>query len=65
MWIVAEVGRRLSNRTLACRLVNGHRLIGVLPKKLASISDAISVGERLTILVSPFDMSKGVVVGRT
>jgi len=40
-------------------LENGHRLMGHLPRRLASAGVGLSNGKMVQVQVSPFDFSKG------
>ena len=62
MKVVAEVVRKLNDRTFEAGLCSGHRLIGVVPKKMCDLVSAFVIGARVTVFVVPFDMSKGVLV---
>ncbi len=58
---VAEV---MPNRVVWVELANGHRVLGHLSAELRVNLIKLSPGERVTVAVSPFDLSKGCIVER-
>jgi translation initiation factor IF-1 len=57
----AEIVQCLDDRTIRVRLPNGHVMTGIVPKKLLATGFKACVGAVVFVLVTPFDMSKGMV----
>ncbi len=57
--IVEEV---LPNRTCRVKLANGHRLLAFPSGRLRMEFVRIAAGQRVTVELSPYDLSKGAVV---
>lgn len=49
----------LSDRLYRVELANGHRFIGFLPAREAETGARFSVADRVTVEMSPLDLSKG------
>lgn len=45
-------------------LSNGHCIIGYVPVKNRGDFDGLEIGDKVTLLVSPFDFSKGKIIGK-
>jgi len=58
--VIVEV---LSNRTYRVELPNGHRLLGFVAGRARSIAPQRSVGEKVALEISPYDLSEGRIVG--
>ncbi len=61
MKVPAEIVQCLDERTVRVRLPNGHLLTGIVPRKLLEAGFRAAIGAGVFVLVTPFDMSKGVV----
>ena len=44
-------------------LANGHRLLGHVPKRGREAAAKLALGDKVRLEVSPFDLSKGRVIG--
>ncbi len=49
----------MPNMTFRVELPNGHRLLAFLPKRWRAHPPAIVAGQKVTVEVSPCDLSKG------
>jgi translation initiation factor IF-1 len=49
-----------------CRveLPNGHRILAHPSRKVRNEADGLGAGERVTVVMSPFDMSRGCITSR-
>lgn len=52
----------LPNRTFWVELANGHRPRAFLSRRWRVDSPSIAAGDRIRVAVSPYDMSRGLVV---
>ncbi len=57
--IVEEV---LANRTCRVKLANGHRLLAYPSGRLRMEFVRIAAGQKVTVEMSPYDLSKGAVI---
>ena len=53
----------LSDRTCRVVLTNGHTLLGFLTRRMRTELGAPSVGQKLVLKLSPFDLSQGRIIG--
>lgn len=58
--VIVEV---LPNRTYRVELPNGHRLLGFVAGRARSTASQRSVGEKVALEISPYDLSEGRIVG--
>jgi translation initiation factor IF-1 len=54
----------LSERTFRVELANGHRLLGFLTRRSRETVGSLNEGDRVTVQLTPFDLSEGRIVGR-
>lgn len=54
----------IGNAAFTAELANGHRLVAFLRDKADAEQIDLSVGDKVVIEVSAYDMSKGRIVGR-
>jgi translation initiation factor IF-1 len=55
----------LPNTTLRVELPNGHRILGYVSGSMRRASLRLAVGDRVKVILSPYDLSKGCIVGKT
>ena len=61
--IEATVIQSLSPALFRVEIENGYRFLGFLAGNLRKASTRLSPGDRITVRVSPFDLSKGRIIG--
>jgi translation initiation factor IF-1 len=52
----------LPNKTYWVELANGHRLLGFVPGKARSTAARFAPGDKVNLVLSPFDLSEGRIV---
>jgi translation initiation factor IF-1 len=57
--VEATVVEVLPNTTFRVELSNRHRLLAHLPGRMKAQAARISLGDRVTVEMSPFDLSQG------
>lgn len=62
--VAAVVIEVMASGVYRVELPNGHRLLGHPTRKLRMSDSRLAVGERITVEMSPFDMSKGSITVR-
>ncbi|MEO6035653.1 MAG: translation initiation factor IF-1 [Verrucomicrobiota bacterium] len=62
--IVGTVSEALPNTLFVVTLSNGHRVMAHLAGNMKSRAAEISPGDKVNLKMSPFDLSKGVIVLR-
>ena len=62
--VEGTVGGVLSAALFRVELENGHRLLAFWAGKRPDESDRLSPGDKVLLQVSPFDLSKGRIVGK-
>jgi translation initiation factor IF-1 len=60
-----EVLESLPNATFKVRLENGHEILGHISGKMRVHYIRILPGDRVTVEMSPYDLTKGRIVHRT
>ena len=61
--IKATVMESLSAALFKVEIENGHRFLGFLARDLRAASTRLSPGDTIMVRMSPFDLSKGRIVG--
>jgi translation initiation factor IF-1 len=59
-----EVLEALPNAQFRIRLENGHDILGLISGKMRKFYIKILPGDRVTVEISPYDLSKGRIVYR-
>jgi translation initiation factor IF-1 len=59
-----EVQEALPNAQFRVRLENGHEILGLLSGKMRMFYIKILPGDRVTVELSPYDLTKGRIVYR-
>ncbi len=59
------VAEKLPNATFSVELDNGHRITAHLSGKLRTNFIRVLVGDRVTVEVSPYDLTRGRITWRT
>ena len=62
--VEAIVIEAMASGVYRVQLPNGHKLLGHPTRKLKLSNSRLAVGERITVEMSPFDMSKGSITVR-
>ncbi|MGH7967680.1 MAG: translation initiation factor IF-1 [Limisphaerales bacterium] len=52
----------LPNKTYWVELANGHRLLGFVPGKARLTAARFAPGDKVNLVLSPFDLSEGRIV---
>jgi translation initiation factor IF-1 len=52
----------LANKTYRVKLANGHQLLAFVPGKALSQSTQFLPGDRVSLILSPYDLSEGRIV---
>ncbi|MFH4354221.1 MAG: translation initiation factor IF-1 [Neisseriaceae bacterium] len=60
-----EILEMLPNATFKVRLENGHEVLGVISGKMRMNYIRISPGDRVTVELTPYDLSKGRIIFRS
>ncbi|MFH4415506.1 MAG: translation initiation factor IF-1 [Neisseriaceae bacterium] len=60
-----EILEMLPNATFKVRLENGHEILGVISGKMRMNYIRISPGDRVTVELTPYDLSKGRIIFRS
>ena len=60
-----EVMENLPNATFRVRLENGHMILGYISGKMRMHYIRILPGDKVTVQLTPYDLSKGRIVFRT
>jgi len=60
-----EVTENLPNATFRVRLENGHMILGHISGKMRKHYIRILPGDRVTVQLTPYDLTKGRIVFRT
>jgi translation initiation factor IF-1 len=58
----AVITNMISCRAFHAELANGHEVVAILSKR-ASEGGAIEPGDTVQVRMSPYDMSKGLIIG--
>ena len=58
----AVITNMISCRAFRAELANGHEIVAILSKQ-ASKGGAVEPGDSVRVRMSPYDMSKGLIVG--
>lgn len=57
--VEATVVEVLPNKTFRMELANRHRFLGHLPGRMRAQAARIGLGDKVTVEMSPFDLSQG------
>lgn len=60
--VEGEVVAVLSNTLGRVELLNGHRLLARVPRRMRLSFASIALGDKVMVEMSPFDLSKGVII---
>ena len=60
--IEGTVVRVLPNTMFQVALANGHRLLAHVPGKWRGQFGSLSAGDKVTVKMSPFDLTKGCII---
>ena len=62
--IEGELAQALPHSLFRVELANGHRLLAHLSGKMKPDASRLAVGDKVTLEMSPFDLSKGCIIER-
>ncbi|PZO93883.1 MAG: translation initiation factor IF-1 [Haemophilus parainfluenzae] len=60
-----KITEMLPNATFKVRLENGHEVLGVISGKMRMNYIRVSPGDKVTVEMTPYDLSKGRIIFRS
>ena len=60
-----KITEMLPNATFIVRLENGHEVLGVISGKMRMNYIRVSPGDKVTVEMTPYDLSKGRIIFRS
>ncbi len=57
----AVISNMISSRAFTAELANGHEIVAILSKRLSE-SKNVEPGDTVQVRMSPYDMSKGLII---